>query len=165
MCPQISMGFFPKLYSFDTLIKVSIYLSICKINIKFPNFILHSFEKPILPHKICSCVGLPCNGRLPKCSLTRVIAADENALILNDHIKGYRMANSRLFKTARPRFQNSRLQDPKSPETRLWEPPKTLLRFRDRAKIFWDPFLWKTILYPYVTSSFNLAYISCVIYV
>ena len=51
LCPQISMGFFPKLYSFDTLIKVSIYLSICEIKVKFPNFIFHSFERPILLRK------------------------------------------------------------------------------------------------------------------
>ena len=127
------MGFFPKLYSFDTLIKFSIYLSICKIKIKFPNFIFHSFEKPILLRKRCRsfhAVTLDCHAMVCSlCSLTGGRAADENGLILNDHIKEYKMTNSRLCKTVRPRFQNLRLKTQKHLKARLQEPPKTLLRF------------------------------------
>ena len=61
--------------------------------------------------------GLPCNSLFPKCSLTRGRAADENGLILNDHINQYNMTNSRLCKTVRNRFQNLRLRDSKSPES------------------------------------------------
>ena len=116
MFPQISMGFFLS-YTVWRINKVSIYLSICKIKIKFPNFILHSFEKPIMLHKRWSfhAVVLDCHATV--CSLTRGRAADENGLILNDHINQYNMTNSRLCKTVRNRFQNLRLRDSKSPES------------------------------------------------
>lgn len=114
----------------------------------------------------CSCFGLPCNGLLPKCSLTRGRAADENGLILNDHIKEYNMTNSRLCKTVRNRFQNSRLRDSKSTENETSRTTKTRFWDFEIRPTFCETHVFRrTILYTYITSSFNLAYISCVIYV
>ena len=59
------------------------------------------------------------------------------------------MVNSRLCKTARPRFQTSRprlemksrIRDSKSPEPRLRYPSQTPSRIRERA--FRDPHFWR----------------------
>ena len=58
-------------------------------------------------------------------------------------------------------FQNSRLQTQNHLKTRLPDLSQMLSRFQDRAKIFWDPHFWETILYPLFWRSWEKQCLFC----
>ena len=132
--PQISMGFFLS-YTVWRINKVSIYLSICKIKIKFPNFILHSFEKPIMVHKRWSfhAVILDCHATV--CSRNVLWQEEEQLMkmvsfemITSISITWQIQDFARLWETDF-KIWDSEIQN--HLKVRLREQPKTLLRFRD----------------------------------
>lgn len=132
--PQISMGFFLS-YTVWRINKVSVYLSICKIKIKFPHFILHSFEKPIMLHKRWSfhAVILDCHATV--CSLNVLWQEEEQLMkmvsfemITSISITWQIRDFARLWETGF-KIWVSEIQN--HLKVRLREQPKTLLRFWD----------------------------------